>query len=57
MMLGNASSELLKVCPPVFLHFEQHLDEALAQLQLPSLLVSEIVVTPVCVQFFMLREH
>lgn len=64
-MLGNTGSELLKieslkVCTPVLLCFEQHLHlqgEGLAQLLLPSLFVPEIMVIPVCVQFFMLREH
>lgn len=62
VMLENVSSELLKiqnlrVCPPILLCFERHLGEGLTQLQLPSLFVSEIMVIPGCVQFFMLREY
>lgn len=57
VILGNASSERLKIqnlriFPPVLLHFGQHHNEGLAQLQLPSMFVSEIMVIPVCVQFF-----
>lgn len=56
-MLGNASSEFLKiqnlrVCLPILLHIEQHLDERLVQWQLPYLLDSETMVMPLCVQFF-----